>query len=158
MRNSQHFLKYSANLCVARGRDLASPCREGSAPSRQSRPSKMDEDCRKWLSLRVVTPRLASPGKATGRAQFPFCRRAGRGPLQFPQSSASRADGAVLLPRGTVLMADETREKTLGPKRPAWYSGTAARRSALIDATAPRNPPRAAKISYLKIDRLLRKI
>ena len=38
----------------------------------------------------------------------------------------------------------------------ARFSGTAARRSAPIDATAPRNPPRAAKISYLKIDRFLR--
>ena len=93
--------------------------------------------------------------------QNAFFRRDGLGPLQLPESQASRAVGAVLRQMQALKsLAGNTRScavmrRNFGSTTSELKLRTAARRSVQKDATAPRNPPRAAKISYLKIDRYL---
>ena len=94
-------------------------------------------------SLRGLTPRLPVPRTATGHRK--------RSSLTDPGAALSNffsLKQAARSARSCGQTESKKRPELWAPQREA-----AARRPVRIDETAPHCPPRAAKISYLKIDR-----
>ena len=93
-------------------------------------------------SLRGLTPRLPVPRTATGHRK--------RSSLTDPGAALSNffsLKQAARSARSCGQTESKKRPELWAPQREA-----AARRPVRIDETAPHCPPRAAKISYLKID------
>ena len=96
-------------------------------------------------NLRGLTPRLPVPRTATGHRK--------RSSLTDPGAALSNFFSLKQVAR-SARSCGQTESK----KRPELWAPqreAAARRPVRIDETAPHCPPRAAKISYLKIDRYL---